>query len=125
MPLQFLFSWLNKPAWAEKGPRTEKTASTEEGEFIRRLLENFQLPEDDRAEFARSLRKLTHRQRQVLILLCHGYTHRLIAEQLEISPQSVRNHTRMIYLKLGLSSCGEVQAAMLGLALSNLGRRVL
>lgn len=125
MPLQFLFSWLNKPAWAEKGPRTEKTASTEEWEFIRRLLENFQLPEDDRAEFARSLRQLTHRQRQVLILLCHGYTHRLIAEQLEISPQSVRNHTRMIYIKLGLSSCGEVQAAMLGLALSNLGRRVL
>ncbi|MCJ7657966.1 MAG: LuxR C-terminal-related transcriptional regulator, partial [Anaerolineales bacterium] len=71
------------------------------------------------------LRQLTHRQRQVLILLCHGYTHRLIAEQLEISPQSVRNHTRMIYIKLGLSSCGEVQAAMLGLALSNLGRRVL
>lgn len=125
MPLQFLFSWLNKPAWAEKGPRTEKTASQEEWEFIRRLLENFQLPEDDRAEFARSLRQLTHRQRQVLILLCHGYTHRLIAEQLEISPQSVRNHTRMIYIKLGLSSCGEVQAAMLGLALSNLGRRVL
>ncbi len=125
MPLEFLYSRLNKPASAEKGPRTENPASQEEWEFIHRLLENFQLPEDHRAEFARSLRQLTHRQRQVLILLCHGYSHRLIGEQLEISPQTVRNHTRMIYLILGLSSSGEVQAAMLGLALSYLGRRVL
>ena len=125
MPLQFLYSWLNKPAWAKKGPRTEKPAAHQEWEFIRRLLEKFQMPEDHRAEFARSLRQLTHRQRQVLILLCHGYTHRLIGEQLEISPQTVRNHTRMIYLKLGLSSSGEVQAAMRGMALSYLERRVL
>ena len=125
MPLQFLYRWLNKPSWTENGPRTEKPAAQDEWEFIRRLLEKFQMPEDHRAEFARSLRQLTHRQREVLILLCHGYTHRMIGEQLEISPQTVRNHTRMIYLILGLSSCGEVQAAMLGLALSYLERRVL
>ena len=125
MPLEFLYSWLNKPAWAEKGPRTENPASQEECEFICRLLENFQLSQECQAEIARGVCLLTPRQQRILILLCRGSSQRLIAAQLEISPQTVSNHTRTIYQRMGLSSRAEVQAAMLGLALSYLGRRVL
>ena len=125
MPLEFLYSWLNKPAWAEKVPRTDNLASQEEWEFIRRLLENFQLSQECQAEIARGVCLLTPRQQRILILLCRGSSQRLIAAQLEISPQTVSNHTRTIYQRMGLSSRAEVQAAMLGLALSYLGRRVL
>ena len=125
MPLEFLYSWLNKPAWAENGPRTENPASQEEWEFIRRLLENFQLSQECQAEIALGVCLLTPRQQRILILLCRGSSQRLIAAQLEISPQTVSNHTRTIYQRMGLSSRAEVQAAMLGLALSYLRRRVL
>ena len=105
--------------------RPSNPAHQDQREFIRDLLVNFQSMEGSQLEFMRGLHQLAPRQRQVLILLCHGYSLRLIAALLEISPQTARNHARIIYHKVGLTSRCEVQAAMLVLALSRQGRQAL
>ena len=102
-----------------------KPAHQDQREFIRVLLENFQMPEGSQSEFVRGLRQLAPRQRQVFILLCRGYSLRLIGAQLKISPLTARSHARILYQKVGLTSRCEVQAAMLVLALSRRGRRAL
>jgi DNA-binding CsgD family transcriptional regulator len=118
MSIQLIEKWLNKPAWADRSTLTGDTETLDEWEYIRSLLKHFQLQPDCQAEIARGLCMLTPRQRQILILMCQGYSQRLIAAQLKISPQTARSHTNMIYQRLGLSSRCELQAALLGLALS-------
>jgi len=118
MSIQLIEKWLNKPAWAENKPLAGDPEPLDEWEYIRSLLKHFQLQPDCQAEIARGLCMLTPRQRQILILLCQGYSQRLIAAQLKISPQTARSHTNMIYQRLGFSSRCELQAAVLGLALS-------
>src|SRR5260370_7386587 len=44
--------------------------------------------------------ELTEREREVLILLAQGYTNPAIAEQLVLSPKTVRNHVSSIFTKL-------------------------
>jgi len=118
MSLQFLNIWLNKPDCDDNCALTGSPAAQDEEEFILALLKNFKLPEGCRAEVNRGLRQLAPRQRQVLILLCQGWGIRQIAACCGISAQTARNHIRIIYSKVGLSSRSEVQAAMLGLAVS-------
>jgi DNA-binding NarL/FixJ family response regulator len=43
---------------------------------------------------------LTEREREILGLLAHGYTNAAIAERLELSPKTVRNHVSNIFGKL-------------------------
>ena len=118
MSIQLIEKWLNKTAWAGNGASTGYPEPQDEWETIRSLLKHFQLQADCQAEVARGLCMLTPRQRQILVLLCQGYSQRLIAAQLKISPQTARSHTNMIYQRLGFSSRCELQAAVLGLALS-------
>ena len=47
---------------------------------------------------------LTEREREVLSLIAQGYTNQSIAEQLVISPKTVRNHISSIYSKLQVTS---------------------
>lgn len=47
---------------------------------------------------------LTEREREVLALIAHGYTNQAIAEQLVISPKTVRNHISSIFSKLQVTS---------------------
>ena len=47
---------------------------------------------------------LTEREREVLALIAHGYTNQAIAEQLVISPKTVRNHISSILSKLQVTS---------------------
>lgn len=44
------------------------------------------------------------READVLIYLCHGYPNNEIAEQLGISPNTVKTHLKNIYGKLGVTN---------------------
>jgi DNA-binding NarL/FixJ family response regulator len=48
--------------------------------------------------------ELTEREREVLSLIAQGYTNQAIAEQLVISPKTVRNHISSIFSKLQVTS---------------------
>ena len=47
---------------------------------------------------------LTEREREVLVLIAQGYTNQAIAEQLVISPKTVRNYISSIFSKLQVTS---------------------
>ncbi len=51
--------------------------------------------------------ELTEREREVLILLAQGYTNPAIAEQLVLSPKTVRNHVSSIFSKLQVAGRAE------------------
>src|SRR5712691_12938030 len=51
--------------------------------------------------------ELTEREREVLMLIAQGYTNPAIAEQLVISPKTVRNHVSSIFSKLQVASRAE------------------
>jgi LuxR family maltose regulon positive regulatory protein len=53
---------------------------------------------------------LTHREQEVLKLIAAGLTNREIAEELVISPETVKKHTGNIYGKLGASNRTEAAA---------------
>jgi DNA-binding NarL/FixJ family response regulator len=52
--------------------------------------------------------KLTDREKQVLKLVAEGYTHKEIADMLDISPKTVMVHQTNICEKLGLSNRSEI-----------------
>lgn len=54
---------------------------------------------------------LTHREQELLRLLIEGKNYKVIAEQLSISPQTVRTHISRIYEKLHINS--KAQAILL------------
>lgn len=50
------------------------------------------------------LNRFSPREQQVLVLLSHGYTNKEIAKSLEISPNTVKTHTRRVFEKLGVNN---------------------
>jgi DNA-binding NarL/FixJ family response regulator len=46
--------------------------------------------------------KVSPREQQVLNLLVHGCSNKEIGSQLNISPRTVRNHLRMLFLRSGI-----------------------
>jgi len=56
------------------------------------------------------LNPLSSRERQVLELLGRGYRPRSIAEQLRVSPETVRNHLKAMFRKTGTHSQEELTA---------------
>ena len=61
----------------------------------------------DRAH--RSWDALSHRERQVAVLVCRNLTGRQIAAQLVISPETVKTHVRHILRKFNISSRHELR----------------
>ncbi len=53
---------------------------------------------------------LTQREREVLRLIAHGNTSKLVAEALAVSIHTVSNHRKHICRKLGLHSTAELVA---------------
>jgi two-component system, NarL family, nitrate/nitrite response regulator NarL len=49
---------------------------------------------------AAKIASLTHRERQIIALICEGLKNQLIADRLRISEGTVRNHLTVIYEKL-------------------------
>jgi DNA-binding NarL/FixJ family response regulator len=47
--------------------------------------------------------KVTHRDRDVLRLLVQGCSNKEIAEQLHISPRTVKQHLRTLFLRAGIT----------------------
>jgi DNA-binding NarL/FixJ family response regulator len=47
--------------------------------------------------------KITHRDEQVLRLLVDGCSNKEIAEQLNISPRTVKQHLRTLFLRAGIT----------------------
>ena len=51
---------------------------------------------------------LTPREKQVLLLLCEGYTHKEIGARLDISPKTVQRHRGNISAKTGHDSAAQL-----------------
>jgi len=47
--------------------------------------------------------KITHRDRDVLNLLVQGCSNKEIAEELRISPRTVKQHLRTLFLRAGIT----------------------
>lgn len=62
-----------------------------------------------RQNSATPLARLTRRQRQVLELLSDGLTNGAIARQLDLSEKTIQNQINLIYDKLDIDRCGEIQ----------------
>lgn len=62
---------------------------------------------EDEPIFTGSSKKLTDREKEVLVLVAHGYSRRLIGESLGISMNTASRHIANIYGKLGVSSVAE------------------
>lgn len=59
---------------------------------------------------------LTAREREVMGLLVKGHSNRDIAQELFLTPKTVKNHLRNIYMKLGVSGRAEATALWLGVS---------
>ena len=57
-----------------------------------------------------AVRKLTVREREIVDCLALGFTNKQIAEKLEISNQTVKNHLVIIFVKLNVKT--RMQAAL-------------
>ena len=51
---------------------------------------------------------LTPRELEVAELFSHGFTYKVVAKELDISPATVRHHLRNVYLKLDIQDKGEI-----------------
>ena len=55
---------------------------------------------------------LSHREQQVVALICLGYRNYQIAETLVIAPETVKTHLRNIFAKFNLHSSKELRLAL-------------
>lgn len=66
-----------------------------------------------RQRSSREAASLTDRECAVLDLVCLGLTNSQIAARLDIAVSTVKNHLRIAYIKLGVSSRVEALAVLL------------
>jgi LuxR family maltose regulon positive regulatory protein len=98
----------------------EASARDVQPDYVARLLEAFDAGLASSSQPYLTLPEpLTERELEVLALLAAGLTNREIAEQLVISPETVKKHTSTIYGKLGVSN--RTEAAARARALNLLG----
>ena len=76
--------------------------------IARRLMGYFGAPHRNQpSDPAQLFPELTEREREVLTLIAQGYTNPAIAEQLVLSPKTVRNHVSSIFSKLQVAGRAE------------------
>jgi len=79
--------------------------------LLSRVLPNL-LTRNDAQIVARDLNGLTSRERQVLSGLCQGLTNQEIAVTLGLSVKTVKQHTTLLFAKLGVRNRVEATAAL-------------
>lgn len=72
------------------------------------LINNLQKRPEDRYN-----ELLTNREREIMKFICEGLTYKEIAERMFITPFTVNQHLKKIYLKLKVKSKGELISKML------------
>ena len=101
--------YLLKGAEGEETVRAIHAVSSGEAIFspsiARRLMQYFGAPRPTAPPQA--FPDLTEREREVLTLIAQGYTNMTIAEQLVLSPKTVRNHVSNIFSKLQVADRAE------------------
>jgi DNA-binding CsgD family transcriptional regulator len=70
------------------------------------------LQDDDR--YWELWESLTPRQKEIVALVCLGYTNRQIAARLTVSPETVKTHVRNVLYKFNLHRKTELQRALAG-----------
>ena len=100
---------------ASLAQKSRRLLEVEEGiQQLAGALENYRrtgrVPAPFRADSA--LQQISSRERQVLELLGQGYRPRSIAEQLTVSPETVRNHLKAMFKKTGTHSQEELTALL-------------
>lgn len=113
--------YLLKGAEGDETVRAIRAVSHGEAIFspaiAQRLMQYFGAPPP--AAASRAFPQLSDREVELLELLARGYTNAAIAEQLVISPRTVRNHVSHIFAKLQVAGRGEavVRAREAGLGM--------
>jgi DNA-binding CsgD family transcriptional regulator len=100
---------------APMAQRTKRLRELEQGiqqlaGVIRNYRKTGQTPREYREDSP--LNQLSSRERQVLDLLGQGYRPRSIAEELHVSPETVRNHLKAMFKKTGTHSQEELTAML-------------
>lgn len=104
--------YLLKGAEGDEAIRAINTVSKGEAIFspaiARRLMGYFAKPHSNPSPLSAHLfPELTEREREILTLIAQGYTNPAIAEQLVLSPKTVRNHVSSIFSKLQVAGRAE------------------
>jgi DNA-binding CsgD family transcriptional regulator len=87
---------------ANKQGRSEEEVATD---FMKAGLDHFQ----KEAELTENWNFLSHRERQVIALVCLGHRNDEIAEILLIAPETVKTHLQNIFAKFNLRSSRELR----------------
>lgn len=81
-------------------------------QIARRVLHSFRRSASEESRTPTLGEPLTKREEEILNMLAEGLRYKAIAEQLFVSPATVRSHIHSIYTKLHVSSRGEAVAKM-------------
>ena len=87
-------------------------------DFFDAFVAAFKVTDFERRRLLRRLGMLTPREREVLILVCSGRTHREVAAELGVSVETARRHVRKVYWKLGVRNSRHIAPLMLRVLVS-------
>jgi DNA-binding CsgD family transcriptional regulator len=83
-----------------------------EGEVVSDLLTSAIIQRQKAEENLKRWRDLSRREREVVALVCLGYTNQEIADRLVISPETVKAHIRHAVGKFGLRTKAQLQQVL-------------
>lgn len=70
--------------------------------------------------FVKGTRRVTNREKQILVLIASGKTNKEISKDLSLSPSTVRNHISNIFAKLNITNRAQATALAIFSGLLNM-----